>query len=339
LYRDVIKRMGSATYLQVPSALIYFGSLCYEWNDLAEAEGLLRAGIAVADRIGRGRYWPGAWRSLAQVLWASGDALQALAMAEQALVLARALDNPHDIAEAEVLQGRLWLAQGDLAAALRWLHTRALPIDRPLSYPDQTEYLTHARIRIAQAQQAPGSVDLHVIMYQLNQLLQLAETDQRMTDRITILALLALAHTVEGDSPQPLQILVTAIKLAAPEGYIRPFADEGAPMRVLLQALRRQMPAIAPDDRLSAYLDQLLGSFPAGVSATPSPRPTLSRLSEREHAVLQLLAEGRSISDIAATLIISAHTARTHVKNIYTKLDAHNRVQALERARTLQLLS
>ncbi|MEP7191207.1 MAG: LuxR C-terminal-related transcriptional regulator, partial [Roseiflexaceae bacterium] len=333
LHRDVIQHMGSATYLQVPSALIYLGALCYEWNDLAEAERMLREGIAVAERIGRARYWSEAWAMLAQVLLAGGDALQAQAMAAHALVVARALDNPRDIAEADVLQGRLWLAQGDLAAVLRWLHTRALPIDRPLSYPDQAQYLMYARIRIAQAQQPPGSVDLHAIGYQLNQLLQLAETDQRMADRIAILALLALMHAVEGDSTQPLQILAAAIRLAAPEGYIRTFVDEGAPMCALLQSLRGQLPAIAPDDRLPAYLDRLLGSFPAEISASPGPTPTLTRLSEREHVVLQLLAEGRSISEIAATLIISAHTARTHVKNIYTKLDAHNRVQALDRAR------
>ena len=129
LYRDVITRMGSATYLQVPSALIYLGALCYEWNDLVAAERLLREGIAVAERIGRARYWSEAWGMLAPVLLAGGDALQAQAMAEHALVVARALDNPPDIAEANVLQARLWLAQGDLAAALRWIDTRALPSD------------------------------------------------------------------------------------------------------------------------------------------------------------------------------------------------------------------
>jgi LuxR family maltose regulon positive regulatory protein len=318
--------------------LIYLGSLCYEWNDLVEAERMLRQGIAVAERIGRARYWPGAWGMLARVLWASGDVLQARAMAKHALVVARALDNPPDIAEADVLQGRLWLAQGDLAAALRWLNTRALPIERPLPYTHETEYLTHARIRIAQAQQAPGSVDLSTVVHQLGQLLQLAEADQRMADRITILALTALAHAARLDPNQALPKLVEALALAEPEGYIRTFVDEGAPMRSLLQALRGQLPAIEPDERLLAYVGRLLGSFPADVSASPSSARIPTLLSEREHAVLELIAEGQSIQEIASILVISAHTARTHVKNIYTKLDAHNRVQALDHARALQLL-
>ncbi|MEO7908367.1 MAG: LuxR C-terminal-related transcriptional regulator, partial [Roseiflexaceae bacterium] len=338
LYRDVIERMGSATYLQVPSALIYLGSLYYEWNDLVEAERMLREGLAIAERIGRARYWSEAWGILARVLLAGGDALQAQAMAEHALGVARSLDNPPDIADADVLQGWLWLAQGDLVAARRWLHTHALPINHGLPYTHQMEYLMHARICIAQARQAPGSVDLSTIVHQLNQLLQLAEADQRMADQITILALVALAHAAEGESTQTLPILAAAITLGASEGYIRTFVDEGAPMRALLQALRGQLPTIEHDQRHLAYADRLLGSFPAEVSASPSLTPTPTLLSERELAVLQLIAEGQSISEIAATLVISAHTARTHVKNIYLKLESHNRVQALSRARALQLL-
>jgi LuxR family maltose regulon positive regulatory protein len=338
LYRDVIKRMGSATYLQVPSALIYLGSVYYEWNDLVEAERMLRAGIAVAERIGRDRYWPGAWGMLAQVLLAKRDLSQARAMAERSLEMARALDNPPDIADAGVLQGRLWLAQGDLAAALRWLNTRAGPIDGLLLYTHQAEYLMHARIGIAQAQQSPGSTDLGAVIRQLNQLLQLAEADQRMGDRITIRALLALAHAVQGEPAQMSQNLVAALGLAEPAGYIRTFVSEGAPMHALLQALRGQLPTIAPAERLVTYVDRLLDAFQRRDPATSATPASMSPLSEREQAVLQLLAEGQSISEIAARLVISAHTARTHVKNIYTKLEAHNRVQALGRAHALQLL-
>jgi LuxR family maltose regulon positive regulatory protein len=338
LYRDVIRRMGSTAYLQVPSALIYSGSLYYEWNDLAEAERMLREGIAVAKRIGRDRYWPSAWGLLARILWAGGNAQEAAAMAARALAVARALDNSPDIAEADALQAWLWLAQGDLAAALGWLNTRAPALPGPVAYTDQAEYLMLARICIAQAQRAPGSVDLRAIVRQLEQLLQLAEADQRMGNRVTILALLALAQAAGGDSTQALQLLVSAIGLAKPEGYIRTFVDEGAPMRALLQTLRGQLPLMKLGRELLVYADQLVEAFPPDVSAYPSPAPASPLLSGREQAVLELIAEGCTIPEIAASLVISAHTARTHVKNIYAKLDAHNRVQAIDRARALQLL-
>jgi len=172
----------------------------------------------------------------------------------------------------------------------------------------------------------------------LKRLCQVAEADQRTADQIVILALLALA---EADQRQPnhgLESLMAALTLAEPEGYIRTFVDQGAPMRSLLLALRAQVSASDSSERLLAYIDRLLAAFPHDVPATPSPSAPPDLLSERERAVLQLLAAGRSVQEIATSLVISAHTARTHVKNIYLKLDAHNRVQALERARALRLL-
>ncbi|MBJ7283194.1 MAG: response regulator transcription factor, partial [Acidimicrobiia bacterium] len=52
-------------------------------------------------------------------------------------------------------------------------------------------------------------------------------------------------------------------------------------------------------------------------------------LTRREHEVLQQLAEGRSSQEIAAELFISLKTVKNHLGSIYTKLEAHNRTQAV----------
>ena len=61
-------------------------------------------------------------------------------------------------------------------------------------------------------------------------------------------------------------------------------------------------------------------------------------LSEREQEVLRRLAAGRSTAQIASELVITVGTVRNHLKSIFGKLDAHSRVQAVERARALNLL-
>jgi DNA-binding NarL/FixJ family response regulator len=55
--------------------------------------------------------------------------------------------------------------------------------------------------------------------------------------------------------------------------------------------------------------------------------PELAHLTDREREVLLLVARGRANIEIATDLVISPHTAKTHVNRIMTKLDAHDRAQ------------
>jgi LuxR family maltose regulon positive regulatory protein len=62
-------------------------------------------------------------------------------------------------------------------------------------------------------------------------------------------------------------------------------------------------------------------------------------LSETELRVLRFLPTNLSSAEIASEIYVSVNTVKTHMRNIYTKLDAHSRSQAVEYARNLRLLS
>ena len=72
--------------------------------------------------------------------------------------------------------------------------------------------------------------------------------------------------------------------------------------------------------------------------AVPRPRPPLVPLSERELAVVRLLAEGRSNKEIAADLYLAEGTVKNYVTGLLGKLGARDRTQAALRARALGLL-
>ena len=72
--------------------------------------------------------------------------------------------------------------------------------------------------------------------------------------------------------------------------------------------------------------------------AAPAAQPLVTPLSERELAVVRLLAQGRSNREIAGELFLAEGTVKNHVTNVLTKLDARDRTQAALRARTLGLL-
>ena len=61
-------------------------------------------------------------------------------------------------------------------------------------------------------------------------------------------------------------------------------------------------------------------------------------LSKREMEVLQYLAQGHSNQEIADQLFVSLNTIKTHLNNLYVKLDVNRRTQAVVKARELQLI-
>ena len=58
-------------------------------------------------------------------------------------------------------------------------------------------------------------------------------------------------------------------------------------------------------------------------------------LTERESQILRLLAQGKLNKEISAELLISIDTVKKHIKNIYRKINARNRIEAVHYAMQL----
>jgi len=122
-----------------------------------------------------------------------------------------------------------------------------------------------------------------------------------------------------------------ALDLAEADGVLLPFAL--APVRELLERHPRHRSAHA--SLLATILDLLAGVAPPAPGDTA---PLLDPLSDAELRVLRYLPSNLKTPEIAAELFVSANTVRTHVRHIYAKLDAHDRTEAVARARELRLL-
>jgi LuxR family maltose regulon positive regulatory protein len=191
-------------------------------------------------------------------------------------------------------------------------------------------------VRIWLAQDSSASRGQAAVL--LGEFRQFVEATHNTRFQIEALALQALIHQREGDEPASLIALEQAIALAEPGGFIRLFVDLGSGLTPLLQKLRQQ--GLAPD-----YLDQVLAALPDPdlgdktiAHRESKPQNLVEPLTSRELEVLALLDRHLTSKEIAAELVISYGTVKTHTLNIYRKLDVHKRREAIAKAKELNLL-
>ena len=81
-------------------------------------------------------------------------------------------------------------------------------------------------------------------------------------------------------------------------------------------------------------------NVPQPVSFEPDLQEIEKRgISARELEVLQLVAEGLSNQEIADKLFVSLNTVKTHTSNLFLKLEANRRTQAIQKAKNLRIIS
>jgi LuxR family maltose regulon positive regulatory protein len=143
----------------------------------------------------------------------------------------------------------------------------------------------------------------------------------------------AIARDALGDPAAAGHALERALDLAEPDGALLWFLLHPAPE--LIERHARQPTAHAA--LIAQIRDLLAGSRPAPPRA--GPRPPLDPLSKSEIRVLRYLPTHLSAPEIASELFVSTSTVKTHLRNVYAKLSAHSRAEAVESARALGLLA
>ena len=237
-------------------------------------------------------------------------------------------------------RARLLLAQGEVAAAARWVEERGLGPDDDPGYPREPEYLVLARVLLAQDRPGPA-------LTLLGRLHAAAAAQGRTGSVIEIQALQALALAAAGDENAAVDALAQALMLGCSQGYVRVFADEGAPMAALLGRL---VAAQKADDAAArgvplgclARLLRAFGEPPAAAGARQHAAAAVpglvEQLTPRELEILALLAAGTPNPRIAEQLVVSLDTVKKHVSHLLGKLGAANRTEAVTRARELGLI-
>ncbi len=322
---------GTAVLRGAGDLHVGMSELYLEWNDLDAAADQLRQSDDLGEQGGLAQN-PYRWRAaVAQLRTADGDADGALALLQDAERVFVSEYYP-PIRPIQAQAARIHAAQGRLRDAGAWVRERGLSVDDDLSYVGEYEHITLVRVLLAQGTRTHDPRPIRGAVALLERLLVAAEAGGRWRSVVEILVLQALAQRDRGHSTVGLDPLGRALTLAEPEGYVRTFVAEGAPMAGMLEAAAAR--GIA-----SEYVRRLLGGFGGGNGRSVGRQLLLEPLTERELDVLRLLDSDLDGPGIADALVVGLSTIRTHTKSIYAKLGVNSRRAAVRRGEELGLLS
>lgn len=232
----------------------------------------------------------------------------------------------------EALKTRCLLSLGELDRARVWANeVNPERYRNPLNR--EQVILTIARVRVASGEPERA---LEV----LEPLQQAPETDAHVKHMIELLAVRATALAAMGQSDEAAATLERGLKLAARDGFVRLFHEEGPALAEIYRSVDRSdlKPALVQqlDELLMASsVKHISAKRPAVAMETPD---LLEPLSQRELEVLALIHEGLSNKVIAQKLDVAPTTVKAHIRNLYGKLGTSSRTEALARARGLGLL-
>ncbi len=305
-----------------------------ERNEFEAALTCLRNAEALGEHLGLPQNPYRRRLALARIRQATGDFDGALALLAEA---ERRYDGDFspDVRPIAAWRARVWLAQGRLDDAVDWARARAVsPADEP-TYLHEFDHLTLARVLLAQTRRNRDDHLRSTALDLLERLERAATTGGRQSAVIECLVLQALAHHARGATSASLAPLCRALALAEPEGFMRVFVDEGAPLGEILKTI-----AVAGGPT-AGYAQRLLAAMIPANDRPPasggSIQALVEPLSERELDVLRLLRTELSGPEIARHLVVSLNTFNTHTRNIYGKLGVSNRRAAVRRADDLGL--
>ena len=289
------------------------GMIHYEWNDLAAAESQFNAGLAQA------RLW-NQWESLIPLALGRARMKVRKGQIAEALKILDEWQSPPVPGTDLPLRTYAALLRGSDSAAA-WLEANLTESLLQPNPANETALLIVARLMESASRKEEA---LH--------LLQNIITFAQKGGRVHTLIQAEVALSVIDEQPEA---LVEALQVAQPEGYVSTLIDEGEPMQNLLKHVLGHAQL---EPGLKTYVEKVLSAFEPTPQKQEQVKGLVDALSERELEVLRYIADGLSNPEIARRLYLSPNTLKAHTQNIFMKLDVHNRLQAVNRAKDLGLI-
>lgn len=223
---------------------------------------------------------------------------------------------------------RIFIDLNQIDEANDFVKSCGLGLNKKISYSDEHSYIFYVRLLLAQ-----NKFDEADAM--LSELYTLAYSGKRIETLVQLKILSALLYKMKGNQEKAVRSLIEAMEFAADENLLVYFLfDLNLTNDILNEAYKIQ--ATTKNKISKQFIDKLKLAI---VKKENRARINANfELSIRELDFLKLIAENLTNPEIAEKLFVSVNTVKTHLKNIYLKLDVDSRAKAVTKAKQLQLI-
>lgn len=288
--------------------------LHYEWNQLELSQEHIQQAILLCQRLQNDEFLVSCWSIASRLRIAQGDLAGAGEALERTWALVRAGKIPPLTADRLNSAQVFWLLAAGQSTG-DWMQKLPDQVDCHPFY----RFLSVTKARLMPQSQARADLE------------RLARQAQAQEWGYGLVAIRALQASLAANPEQGQELISKALRLAEGNGYIRSFMEAGEKIIPLLRLAAGR--GVLPE-----YVQHILAAMGQGAFLGSGTSSLAEPLSEREIEVLRLLAVGMSNREIAAELVISPGTAKTHVHHLCGKLGVRNRTEAAMRAKELGLL-
>jgi len=291
---DEIFKSTKALY-QSATVSANIGHIYLEKNNFKKAKSNFDFAFNIFDSLNIDQGRANIKRSFGQYYFATGDDKQAIASLKKSLAINEVMGNKKEILEINKILSKIYIANGNYASAT---HTM-----------QEITHLNDSLLNI-EKQKAIADMETKYQIKEKNKTIEVLKLEEQLHQKQITLQnyLIALLVVVS--------ILIVSVfyfiqnKNKLNEKHLR------LELQNYLLRIGKLQTEIQEKGDCGKFSDERLKEF---------------ELSDREAEVLKFIAHGYKNSEIAEKLFVSQNTIKTHIKNIYLKLDVKNRVEALKK--------
>lgn len=326
--KELISKLKIEGDILLPAAGLLYAELSdvyYEWNELEKSEAMAKEGL----RLGLEGEDP--W-AITENYFMLVKTYNAMGFSNEYKITVDKLKKYFSSSEFFDMKLKVgsfntenWLKSGEIMKASKWIINISCETkgDMTMLYPEF--YIAKTKLYIYE-----GKID------KARKILNVLEKNAEKYDANALLAkvmiLNSMVYEKTGHIEEAVSELEKAVSLAWKQKLVRSLIGEGKWMKDMLSKLKKN----TDNDDMCMFIDILLTEFEPNFRIKAASSNEI--LSKREIEIIKLICDGATNLEISQKLFVSVNTVKTHLLNIYTKLDVHSRTRAAAKAKRLKLI-